>query len=185
VQRVRGLVTVRRIALLLVGLLVGAAGVVGIEYFLSTRDKANISSQQGPGTELPDQGRRHLRPGQRPGVRYASSPPASGPHVEVIITRDATTFNNDQLLQALELGNVVLAYPEHTPPPALRTLARQLNQGGFDPNVAAAGQAVLLARRPRLEGIVALSWRHILHVSSPSDPRLAEFATYWLDHAAP
>ena len=55
----------------------------------------------------------------------------------------------------------------------------------FTPALAAAGQAVVLARRPRTGGLVALSWAHMLRVGSPGDPLLRSFIDYWLGRGAP
>jgi hypothetical protein len=32
---------------------------------------------------------------------------------------------------------------------------------------------------------VALAWAHLLRVSSPSDPALGQFVSYWLGRGAP
>ncbi len=52
--------------------------------------------------------------------------------------------------------------------------------GPFDPGLAAAGQAVILARRPGVPGVVALAWRRKLEASGPDDPQLHEFAEAYL-----
>ena len=57
--------------------------------------------------------------------------------------------------------------------------------GPFDPELAAAGQAVILAERPGLEGVQALAWRRRLVASGPDDPKLQEFAEAWLGQGAP
>jgi len=171
----------RGAVLVLIGLILAAGGILGLQIYLGDRDKAGITSAAGPGKAFPDQGQRHLRPGERPNVRYNSNPPTSGPHVPEAIKTDGENLTDDQLLQALELGNVVLAYPQATAPPALRTLANEL-AGPFDPALIASGQAVVLARRPGLRGVVALYSRHLLSAASPSDPALGMFARYWLDH---
>jgi hypothetical protein len=173
-----------RVVVVGLGLLLGAAGVLGLQLVLGARDKPGVSSEEGPGQTFADQGSRLLRPGERVRVHFASNPPTSGPHVPVTVIHNAVTFGNDELLQALGLGNVVLAYPERTPPPPLRVLAQRLMMGRFDPQLAATGQAVILARRPGLHGIVALAWRRLLRAASPEDPRLGEFASYWLDHGS-
>lgn len=173
---------VRRALAILLTVVVAVAGLVGILYFFSSRDSSNVSSQaaKGPGREYPDQGNRHLRPGQRSGVRPASDPPTSGPHVPVGVRHDASAISDDQLLQALELGNVVFLYATRTPPPGLRTLADDVSGGHFDAALAAGGQAVILARRPGTRGIVAAAWRHLQPAQTPRDPALREFADYWL-----
>jgi hypothetical protein len=150
--------------------------------FFSSRDKSTFSAGAGPGQAFPDLGRRHLRPGERPGVAYNSSPPTSGPHVAAAVRRDATALSDDQVLQALETGDVVLVYGTPRPPAALRSLVADL-AGPFDPALAASGQAAILARRAGTRGVVALAWRHLLRATSPGDPRLRDFVDYWLGHA--
>jgi hypothetical protein len=171
----------RGAVLVLIGLVLAGAGILGLQIYLGDRDKAGITSAAGPGKAFPDQGKRHLRPGERPNVAYNSNPPTSGPHVPEEITANGKTLTDNQLLQALELGNVVLAYPQRTPPRALSALANSL-AGPFDQALVDSGQAVILARRPGLRSVVAVYWRHLLPVASPEDPALGDFARYWLDH---
>jgi hypothetical protein len=87
----------------------------------------------------------------------------------------------DQILHALELGNVVITYPGDSAPAPVRDLQSDLS-GGFDAELAAAGQAVILASSDKLE---ALAWRRRLAPESPSDPLLREFADHWLGLGAP
>jgi len=175
-RRVGGVLAILALAVLGVG-----AGLV----FFSSRDRADVSDQAaGPGQALPDRGHEHLRPGEKPRVRYASDPPTSGPHVPRAIRHDASTLGDDALLQALEQGNVVLLYGEPRPPEPLRSLARDVNQGAFSPDLAASGQAVILGRRPGTRGVVALAWRHLLRASGPRDPALRAFADAWLGRGA-
>jgi len=165
---------------------VAVAGLVGILLFFSSRDSSNVSSKasKGPGREYPDQGNRHLRPGQRSRQRPASNPPTSGPHTPVPVRRDGAPISDDQLLHALELGDVVLLYGTPAPPPGLRALAADVAGGRFDPVLADGGQAVILARRPGTRGIVAAAWRHLLRAPASADPALREFADYWLGRGA-
>jgi len=97
---------------------------------------------------------------------------------------DETLLSDDQILHALELGNVVIAYGGGRLPSSLRALADQV-AGPFSPVLAAAGQAVILARRPGVRGVVALAWSRDLRVRSPADPRLGGFAEAWLGRGAP
>ena len=168
-----------------VAVIVALAAVIGLVAFFSGRDSSGVSSKtpSGSGQAFPDQGTRRLAPGQRPPVPYNSSPPTSGPHVSAPVTRDGMTVTDDQLLTALEAGNVVLLYGTATEPPALRALATDLG-GAFDPSLARAGQAVILARRPGTSGVVAVAWRHLLRASSARDPALRTFADDWLGRGA-
>ena len=97
--------------------LVAGVGVFGLLSFFTARDQAGVSGRpaKAPGTLYPDQGHRHIKPGD-PRPKPASSPPTSGPHVPVPIKADRRAISRDQLLHALELGDVVLLYPGHEPP---------------------------------------------------------------------
>ena len=177
-SRHRGL---RRAGLAAVAALVAVAAVVGLVAFLSGRDRSGVSATPvGSGQAFPDQGARHLRPGQRPAAPYDSSPPTSGAHVPSPVDRDAAALTDDQLLTALEAGNVVLVYGTAAPPPGLRALAKDVAGAPFDPAIARAGQAVILSRRPGVPGVVALAWGHLLRASSARDGALRTFADDWL-----
>jgi len=174
----------RRLLGALLTFLVSAAGVIGLLLFFAARDAGEVEPARrpelrGPGQRFGDQGARHLRRGERSSVRPNSSPPTSGPHVPAPVRRAETTLSRDQLLHALELGNVVLLYGDSRAPPALQTLVDGFS-GPFEPALAAGGQAVILAQRPGTTGVIALAWRQRLQVPSPVDPRLSEFIEFWL-----
>jgi hypothetical protein len=160
------------------------AAVIGLVLVLGGRDQGGVSAgpTAGPGRAFPEQGHRHLRPGERP-PRYDSSPPTSGAHRPAPVTRDGAPISDDQLLQALELGNVVLLYDRPRPPAPLVGVQRSV-AGRFSRALAAEGQAVVLARRGGVRGVIAVAWRHLLRATSASDPRLAAFADYWLGAGA-
>src|SRR4029077_18079026 len=86
---------------------------------LAGRDDPGISGESPQlGVQFPDLGHAHLQPGARqPG--YNSDPPTSGAHVPVPVTRDGAELSDDQLLQALEVGDVVLMYGSDQPPARL------------------------------------------------------------------
>lgn len=171
----------RRAVLIAVAVLIALAAVIGLVAFLNGRDSSGVSATpSGSGQAFPDQGAKRLQPGQRPPAPYNSSPPTSGAHVDSPVTRADGPLSDDQLLTTLEAGNVVLAYGTPSAPPGLRALAAEAAGGPFDPSLARAGQAVILARRPGTTGIVAVAWRHLLRASSPSDPALKTFADDWL-----
>ena len=46
--------------------------------------------------------------------------------------------------------------------------------------MAAAGQAVILARREGAGPATALAWRHVYRAADPAIPALREFAEAWL-----
>jgi hypothetical protein len=151
---------------------------------LAGRDDPGISgSGVGPGTEFRDQGDLHLRPGLLRPV-YDSNPPTSGAHIPVAVTRDKSQLSDDQLLQALEVGNIVLVYGTTEPPAGLSQLADAV-ASPFTPALAASGQAVILAHEPGTRGVIGLAWTHMVRVSSAGDPLLRSFASFWLGRGAP
>lgn len=150
---------------------------------LAGNDKPGVAGPAaGPGTAYPDQGAALLRPGELAPV-YDSDPPTSGPHIAVPVTADGASITNDQLLQSLEVGDVVLMYGTPAPPPGLKSLAASVAPP-FTPGLAASGQAVILASRPGVSGIVALAWTHLLRASSAADPALRSFVEFWLGRGA-
>jgi len=156
----------RRLGLTLLTLVVALGGFVLVLLFFESRDDSQVpdgaSGADAPGQVVRDQ----LRP----------QTPAS-------IRRDGIQLSEDQLLHALELGDVVLVYGgARSPPPQLRALQEQVS-GPFDPVLAANGAAVVLAYRPGTDGVVALAWQRILRAQSASDPALETFADYWLGRA--
>jgi hypothetical protein len=98
------------------------------------------------------------------------------------VLADRRQLSTDQILHALELGDVVLLYPGHVIPGALVGIQRDL--GPFSRQAAAAGEAVILARG-RGPDVEALAWRHIARARNPDDPRLRAFTDYWLGEGAP
>ncbi len=147
-------------------------------------DQAGLSgSRTTPGVAMPDLGDAHLRPDQ-PRPPYDSDPPTSGAHVPAAVSRDLAPLSDDQLLQALSLGDVVFMYGGPVPPPGLTKLAGEV-AGPFSPAFAAAGQAVIVAPRRGVDGVLGLAWAHFVRVRSAADPLLREFAEYWLGRGAP
>ncbi len=169
--------------------LVAFALAVGIIAFLSGgllagRDNPGITGQIGPlGAQFRDLGHAHLAPGASHPA-YDSQPPTSGAHVPLAITRDEATISDDQLLEALELGDVVLFYGGDRPPAGLPTLAGSI-AAPFTPALAAAGQAVILARRPGTNGILGAAWTRLVHVRTAADPALRSFMLLTLGQGAP
>jgi hypothetical protein len=99
------------------------------------------------------------------------------------VSADNQQLNDDQLLQALEVGNVVLLYGTPNPPPGLKALVSSLG-APFSPALAASGQAVILARRPGTAGVIGLAWSHMMQVGAVSDSLLRPFVQYWLGRGA-
>jgi hypothetical protein len=127
--------------------------------YFAARDQAGVSGTAGaPGQSLRDLSDARLGPGQ-------------------------AGLDDQQLRQALALGDVVIAYGGHRRPAGLQTLARQV-AGPFSSALARAGQAVILARRPGVSGLIGLAWAHIIRVRGPGDPALRALAQYWLGRGA-
>jgi hypothetical protein len=176
--------TLERLAIAVASLALSVGLIAVLSGFFAGRDQAGISgSAPALSQQFRDLGHAHLLPGE-PHPPYDSDPPTSGPHVPVPVTRSGIRLTDNQLLQALENGNVVLVYGGPSPPPGLQALARSL-AAPFTPALAAAGQAVILARRPGTVGVIGLAWTHLLRVSTPQDPGLHQFAEYWLGRGAP
>jgi uncharacterized protein DUF3105 len=155
--------------LVALGVALAVGGLIGLVLLLGARDDPEVASApEGPGELQPDRGSGHDR------AASVDDPwPTSGPHRPELVTRDRRRLSDDQILHALELGNVVLVYDEE--PGALVRVQRDV-AGPFDAEVAAAGQAVILARRPG--PTAALAWRRVLESDDPQ--ALREFAEAWL-----
>jgi Protein of unknown function (DUF3105) len=172
-----------RIAIGIASLVLSIGLILLLSGYFAGRDQAAVSGgTSGPGQAFSDLGHATLSPGQ-PRPSYNSNPPTSGPHVTEAVVRDGATLNDDQLLQALQLGNVVIVYGTKQPPAGLSKFASTAAPP-FTPALAATGDAVILARRPGTAGLVALAWTHLLRVNSPSDPQLGQFVSFWLGRGA-
>jgi Protein of unknown function (DUF3105) len=172
-----------RIAIGIASLVLSIGLILLLSGYFAGRDQAAVSGgTSGPGQAFSDLGHATLSPGQ-PRPSYNSNPPTSGPHVPEAVVRDGATLNDDQLLQALQLGNVVIVYGTKQPPAGLSKFASTAAPP-FTPALAATGDAVILARRPGTAGLVALAWTHLLRVNSPSDPQLGQFVSFWLGRGA-
>ena len=163
----------RRALVVLIGAVVAIAALVGLVLFLGSRDDSQLSAgPSGPGELQEDRGARHDGPAEETG-----EPPTSGTHRPDLVTRDRRELTADQIIHALELGNVVILYERRAP--ALGRLQEEVS-GPFDADLAAAGQAVILMRRDGAGPAAALAWRRILRAEDPADPALREFAEAWL-----
>jgi Protein of unknown function (DUF3105) len=172
---------VRRALAVLAGIALVLGVAVGVSLVLSSRDDAGVGSSaaSGPGELQKDLGDRHLPPGQHIPPSSLTDPPTSGPHHPRNVTRDGVVLSTDQILHALELGDVILFYDAPRPPAQLRALQNDVS-GPFDAEVAAAGQQVILARRPGTDGVVAAAWRRLLRAPGATDPALRAFAEAWV-----
>ena len=145
----------------LLAFLIGLAAVGGGVLLLQSRDDAGVEKAAGPG--------------ERVEARCPAKP--------VTFAHDKRALSDDQLRQALAVGNVVLRYRGTRPPPALEQLQEELT-GPYDAEIAAAGQAVILA--PGADsGVEALAWGRRLRSKSAQDSQLREFTEAWLGEGSP
>jgi hypothetical protein len=151
---------VRRILGGLLILVVSLAAVAAAVLILQSRDQGNVGGATGPGEKV---------------VARCPDKPTG-------ITHDARPLSDDQVRQALSLGNVVLRYRGSRPPDALRQIQDELT-GPFDAEIAAAGQAVILAGGGQT--LEALAWGRRLRAGTPGDAQLQTFAEAWLGAGAP
>lgn len=174
-----------RIAIVVASLALSIGLIAVLSGFFASHDPAGVSGSGAlGGRQFPDLGHAHLGLGQ-PHPAYNSDPPTSGAHVPEPVLRDAMELSDDQLLEALELGDIVIMYGTSRPPPGLSALAQTVAGSPFSPALAAAGQAVILARRPALGGLLGLAWTRMVQVSTVADPLLRQFAEQWLGRGAP
>ena len=168
----------KRVLIAIAAVVVAAIGCVALISVLTSQDSSQVGGTTGPGTLEPDRGSAR-QTGPTTPASPPDEPPTSGPHRAEPVARDETELSDDQILQALQLGNVIVTYEESKPPAALVALQKDVLGGAFDPSLAEAGQAVILARRPGA-GTQALAWRRRLVASGPDDPKLRDFADAWL-----
>jgi hypothetical protein len=159
----------RRALLAVLGVAVAVGVVIVVVLVFSARDESDLSAApSGPGQVQP----------------AGADPPASGPHVDALVTRDRRPLSDDQLVNALALGDVVILYEGAKPAQALVRLQRAVS-GPFDAELAAAGQAVILAPRKGAGPATALAWKRILRADDPADSNLRDFAEFWLGRGIP
>jgi Protein of unknown function (DUF3105) len=177
-------VALERTAIAVASLLLAIGLIALLSGFFAQRDQAGVSgATTSIGQAFPDLGHARLHIGQLT-PPYNSNPATSGPHIPEPVARDETQLNDDQLLQALQAGNIVIMYGGRHPPDGLRALANSV-AAPFTPALATAGQAVILARRPGTQGLIGLAWTHLIRVQRASDPRLRAFAEDLLGRGAP
>jgi hypothetical protein len=174
-----------RVLAVVAGAVLVVGGVVALLAVFNARDDAGVEAPAaaGPGELQRNLGARHLTAGEHVPLSGLTDPPTSGAHHDRLLTREGRALSPDQILHALELGNVILFYSARRPPNALRALQRHVS-GPFDAEVAAAGQQVILAPREGPTAVTAAAWRRLLRTDDPSDPRLREFADAWIGRGA-
>ncbi|MDQ6779077.1 MAG: DUF3105 domain-containing protein [Actinomycetota bacterium] len=181
--------TLERIAIVVVSLAVAFGAIALLSGYFTAHDPGGVTgSLAGPGLAYRDLGNAQLAPGA-PRPTYDSNPPTSGPHVPTPVRTDRAVLTDNEILTALAAGDVVLMYGGRTPPPGLAQLAKSTG-GLFTPALAAAGDAVILARLPGINGIIALAWTRLLpingivRVTAGDDALLKQFVQSWLGQGA-
>ena len=173
----------RRAGIVILGGLVVVGGIIALLAVFQARDDPGLTREEasGPGQLQPDRGATH---GASAPEISAAELPASGEHAPAAAARDATDLTGDEWLHALELGNVILAYGSDEPGDALLRLQDDL-AGPYDPELAAAGQSVILAHVDGLAQPTAVAWRRTLEFQDPAAPEVREFIEAWLGTGAP
>jgi hypothetical protein len=108
-----------------------------------------------------------------------------GARDDATVTRSAGpgTIRPQGASPRVEGGNVVLLYSDERLTRRLRELALEIG-GPAGGSLVAAGQAVLVRRRPGLRvPVVAVSATRKLDARGPDDPALRTFVEYWLGRA--
>jgi hypothetical protein len=181
--------TVERVIIVIVSFAIALGAIALLSGFFTSRDQGGVTGVlAGPGLAYRDLGDASLSPGQ-PHPRYDSDPPTSGPHVPTPVRADRALLTDNQILTALAAGDVILIYSGTTPPPGLAQLA-QSTGGPFTPPLAAEGGAVILARLPHVDGVIAMAWTRMLpitglvQVTGRNDAVLTQFIQSWLGQGA-
>ena len=148
-------------AALLIAVLAAVAVGAGVRA-LQSRDDAGVgAAPAGPGERVIDR----------------CPPHAAG------VTRDRRRLSPAQVRTALAQGNVVILYGAR-PSRELLRLQRDV-AGPFDAELAAAGQAVVLAEDGVPAGYEARAWGRRMSVGANDAPQLRDFAEAWLGKGAP
>jgi hypothetical protein len=172
------------LAIVIASLVLSVGLIVLVSGYFAGRDQPGVSGTgTGPGLTYADLGHGVLRPGEPPPA-YNSNPPTSGSHAPASVVRDGVPLSNNQLLQALQLGDIVIFYGTRRPPAGLEQFAGTVAPP-FSPALAAVGETVIIAPRSGTIGLTAAAWTHLLSVRDVSDPQLREFVGFWLGRGAP
>ncbi|HEY5317989.1 MAG TPA: DUF3105 domain-containing protein [Solirubrobacteraceae bacterium] len=181
--------TLERIGIVIVSFAIAIVAIGLLSGYFTAHDPGGVTGTlAGPGLVYRDLGNAQLAPGARRPT-YDSNPPTSGPHVPAPVRADGAVLTDNEILTALSAGDIVVLYGGRTPPPGLAQLA-QATAGPFTAALAAAGGAVIQARLPGINGIIALAWTRMLpitgleQVTARDDGVLRQFIQSWLGRGA-
>jgi hypothetical protein len=176
-------VWLERIAIALCSVALASFLIALVSGYFTGHDIAQVAGDTAVGYRFPDQGDALLSPGTlRP--PYDSEPPTSGPHLPLSVRRDEAELNDNQILQALSVGDVLFVYGTRRAPRGLKALATRIAGAPFSRSLSASGLAVILVRRPGTRGVLALAWRRMLPLHKVDPILLSAFAQSWLGRGA-
>jgi hypothetical protein len=176
------LIWIERTAIAVASLALAVVLIALASGYFTGHDPGSVGGGPRIGETFLDQGNELIGRGAlRP--PYDSDPPTSGPHVPVPVRRDQAELSDDQMLQALSLGDVLFVYGTARPPAGLAALATKL-AGRFRPSLAASGLAVVLAHVPGTSGVIALAWTRMLRLPALDATLLSDFTQDWLGRGA-
>ena len=170
-----------RVAIVIVALAI-AIGVIALLSggLLAGRDEPGVSRVSAGRASSSAISATRPAPRELRGPSMTPSPDQRAASFRRPIVRDGAELSDDQLLQALAVGDVVLMYGTPSSRRAVWRRWPSRSAAPFTPALAASGQAVILARRPGTSGVLALAWTRIVHVRTANDPQLRSFALFWL-----
>ena len=143
----------RRLLWIAIGVLALVLAVLaGVLILAVGRDDPSVGGgNNGPGVQYPDQGKDAPGPGRAAEGQVQLRPPDERPTLPDPVLRDGVRLTQDQELQALEQGNVVVFFDAARIGRGLRKLQRRLT-GPYLAAVGAAGGALILDRRAGHQG---------------------------------
>lgn len=151
--------------------------VLAIALFASGSFRGLVAWATPPGTQMPDQGNRHVPTADTPHEPYNSDPPTSGPHLPYLAPWGAHTRPIPLELQVhnLEDGGVLVQY--NCECPDLVAKLRKLAERYTD--------RVILAPYPTMKSRIALTaWTRIEALDDVDESRITRFIETYrgIDH---
>lgn len=146
-----------------------AIGTIGLVMF----NNAKIPDKPRLGTAQLDQGREHIKPGEK--ITYKSAIPTSGPHgQEAPWGYSATQFANENVIHNMEHGGIVVSYrPDLDAATINKIKALYLSPysiKSFQPN-----KVVIMPRAGQQKPIVLASWNRLLELGSFNQQTLIDY----------
>jgi hypothetical protein len=99
---------VKRVLLIAGIVVVALAACIGLITVLTSRDSSQVNETSGPGTLEPDRGSERVKTGPATPASPPDRPPTSGNHREVHVLKDQIELSDDQILDGLQSGNVII-----------------------------------------------------------------------------